>query len=156
MPTIPTYALCGELGCKNPRSKFTSSCIQHGGKDEQIYNPKYNANRAKYNKKYNTKQWEALRQRQLSKYPLCAGCQAEGRITPANVVDHLFPWTHISEQAFYINRFQSLCATHHATKTQLERHGIYRAFGIPDRDYARSDYARVMGVVDPSDAEADV
>jgi hypothetical protein len=72
---------------------------------------------------------------------------------PANVVDHLFPWSHISEQAFYINKFQSLCATHHATKTQLERHGIYRAFGFPERDYGRADYARIMGVADPSDKE---
>lgn len=150
MPSVPTYPLCHELGCKNESSRFNRFCLEHGGRDAQVYDPKYNANRTQYNKKYNTRQWEALRQRQLSKYPLCVACQAEGRIVPANTVDHLFPWTQISEQAFFINRFQSLCATHHATKTQLERRGIYRAFGDPHKDYTRSDYAHVMGVSDPS------
>lgn len=152
MPTIPRYEYCSELGCKNPRSKLNSKCLEHGGKDVRPYDPKYNKaeDRAKSNAKYNTKQWEVLRRIQLSKYPLCVGCQAEGRIVPATVVDHLFPWTHISEQAFYINRFQSLCTAHHSTKTQLERHGIYRAFGMPSKDYAKGDYARVLGVDDPS------
>ena len=153
MPTTPTYPLCHELGCKNISSKFNRFCIEHGGRDAQVYNPKYNANRKHFNKKYNTKQWEVLRQIQLSKQPLCIACQSEGIIVPALVVDHLFPWSQISEQAFYINRFQSLCATHHATKTQLEQHGIYRAFGTPPIDYGRGDYARVMGVTDPSDSE---
>ncbi len=152
MPSIPKYTKCGMLGCKNPKSRLNGYCIEHGGKDVRPYDPKYNsqAERAKANAKYNTRQWEALRIIQLSKHPLCIACQAEGRVVPATVVDHVFPWTHISEQAFYINRFQSLCATHHSTKTQLERHGIYRAFGVPDRDYAKGDYARVMGVEDPT------
>lgn len=154
MPVTPYNTKCQQLGCKNNRSALSLNCISHGGKDKTDYNPNYNVNRAKYNAKYNTRQWVALRQLQLSKNPLCAGCHAEGRIVPANVVDHLFPWSHISEQAFYINRFQSLCATHHATKTQLERHGIYRAFGSPERDYGRADYGRVMGVADPSDTES--
>lgn len=152
MPSIPKYTKCGSLGCKNPKSRLNGFCLEHGGRDVQIYNPKYNSkeDRARNNAKYNTRQWEALRVIQLSKHPLCIGCQAEGRVVPATVVDHLFPWTQISEQAFYINRFQSLCATHHATKTQLERHGIYRAFGMPHRDYGRADYARVLEVNDPT------
>ena len=154
MPIAPYNTKCQQLGCKNSRSALSVYCLSHGGKDKPLYNAKYNAKRKETNNKYYTRQWEVLRQRQLSKHPLCAGCQAEGRIVAANVVDHLFPWTQISEQAFYINRFQSLCATHHATKTQLERHGIYRAFGTPQRDYGRSDYAHVMGVADPLDAEA--
>lgn len=152
MPSTPRYDLCHELGCKNPSSKLNRFCLEHGGKDKHPYNPKYNkqADRAKSNARYNTKQWEVLRIRQLSRYPLCIGCQSEGRVVPATVVDHLFAWTHLSEQAFYINRFQSLCATHHATKTQLEHRGIYRAFGMPAHDYSLGDYARVVGVNDPS------
>ena len=155
MPTVPKYTKCSQLGCNNPRSKLLTSCIEHGGRDTHIYNPKTNQreDRKANGLMYKTRQWEALRQIQLSKHPLCAGCMAEGIVTAANTVDHLFPWTQISKQAFYINRFQSLCPTHHATKTQLEQHGIYRAFGTPTIDYARSDYARIMGVLDPSDSE---
>jgi len=153
MPITPYNTKCQQLGCTNTKSSLNAYCLAHGGRDKQRYNPETNKKRAETNKKYYTRQWAVLRQRQLSKYPLCAGCQAEGIITAANTVDHVFPWTQISEQAFYINRFQSLCPTHHATKTQLEQHGIYRAFGTPDKDYARSDYAHVMGVADPRDAE---
>lgn len=153
MPSTPSNTTCAELGCKNTKSKFNRFCIEHGGRDAQRYNPKYNQDREAFNAKYKTAQWQTLRQIQLSKHPLCIACQSEGRIVAASVVDHLFPWSHISEQAFYINRFQSLCAMHHATKTQLERHGIYRAFGVPDRDYKRGDYARVLGVADPRDSE---
>ena len=149
MPTIPSNTKCASLGCNNIKSRLNGYCIQHGGRDAQTYNPKTNKQREAFNAKYNTAQWVTLRQIQLSKYPLCVACHAEGRVTPATVVDHLFPWSHISEEAFYINRFQSLCATHHATKTQLERHGIYRAFGIPHIDYKQGDYGRIMGVNDP-------
>jgi 5-methylcytosine-specific restriction protein A len=153
MPTAPHNSKCSQLGCHNPKSKLNGYCIEHGGKDARQYKYNNTKERAAFGAKYNTAQWVKLRQIQLSKHPLCIACQAEGRIIAASVVDHLFPWSHISEQAFFINRFQSLCATHHATKTQLERHGIYRAFGMPHKDYARSDYARVMGVDDPKDAE---
>jgi 5-methylcytosine-specific restriction protein A len=148
MPSIPSNTTCAHLGCKNSKSKYNQYCIQHGGRDEQRYNQKYNRERKAFNDMYNTTQWLKLRQIQLSKHPLCVGCQAEGIIKAAKVVDHLFPWSHISNEAFIINRFQSLCTTHHSEKTQLEQKGIYRAFGTPHRDYTSADYARVMGTLD--------
>ena len=148
MPTIPINTKCATLGCPHPRSKLNGYCLQHGGQDQRVFNQKYNNTQArkKFNAKYNTRQWQSLRQIQLSKNPICAGCNANGIITPATVVDHLFPWSQISEQAFFINRFQSLCVTHHAEKTQLEQKGIYRAYGHPCIDYKQGDYLRVMGV----------
>ncbi len=150
MPSVPSTPYCRELGCKNPRSKLNGYCLDHGGRDKLKYEPKYNAARKEQSKFYKTRQWLAFRQIQLSKYPLCEGCRAEGTITAATVVDHLFPWTQIGNTAFFINKFQSLCAAHHATKTQLEQHGIYRRFGYNQTDYFFSDYARVVGV-DESD-----
>lgn len=145
MPSLPTYNKCRQLGCQNPRSKYNSYCLDHGGSDTPPYNPKWNANRTYSNDLYKTQQWQTLRQIQLSTEPLCAACKAEGIITAATVVDHLFPWTHIGKQAFYLNKFQSLCATHHATKGQLERRGIYRQFGQPHVDYTKDDYWGVIG-----------
>jgi 5-methylcytosine-specific restriction enzyme A len=148
MPTIPSYTKCSQLGCNNPRSKFNSCCIDHGGRDKQTYNPKYNQreDRKANGLMYKTKQWEVLRRIQLSKQPLCAGCMADGMVNAANVVDHLFPWTHISKEAFFINKFQSLCPTHHSEKTQLEQHGIYRRYGAIQKDFGINDYASEMGV----------
>lgn len=149
MPSTPSNPYCLELGCKNPKSKFNRFCMEHGGKDKQIFKTKRDSQRWENNAKYNTKQWETLRQIQLSRYPLCAGCEAEGIVTAANTVDHVFPWTHISEEAFFINLFQSLCPTHHATKTQLEQRGRYKRFGKPSIEYVKADYARILGF-DPS------
>lgn len=120
--------------------------MEHGGRDKQTYNPKYNQreDRKANGLMYKTKQWEVLRKIQLSKYPMCAGCLADGVVTAAKVVDHLFPWTQISKEAFFINRFQSLCPTHHAEKTQLEQHGIYRRYGAIRRDFSINDYATEM------------
>lgn len=149
MPTIPSNTTCTHLGCKNPKSKYNGYCIQHGGRDEQRFNQKYNKERKAFNDMYNTNQWLTLRRIRLSKNPLCCACEAEGIIKAAKVVDHVFPWAQISNEAFFINRFQNLCIPHHSEKTRLEQKGIYRAYGTPNRDYTRSDYARVMSVDDP-------
>jgi 5-methylcytosine-specific restriction protein A len=93
---------------------------------------------------YNTSQWLALRQIQLSKHPLCAGCEADNIVNAATVVDHIFPWKQINKEAFFINKFQSLCYDHHAEKTQLEQRGIYRRYGKPSVDLSRLDYMTLM------------
>ena len=103
------------------------------------------AQRKQFNAMYNTKQWASLRMAQLSKYPICSGCESEGIITPANTVDHLFPWSQHGRKSFYLNVFQSLCVIHHAYKTQLEQRGVYRRYGTPVRDYKQGDYERLFG-----------
>ena len=146
MPSVPKYSLCGELGCKNPKSEFNRFCMVHGGKNTPRYNPKINQDRKEFNDMYQTKQWKKLRQIQLSLYPMCAGCLMEGRYISANTVDHLFPWSQIGVTAFTYNQFQSLCSTHHAEKTQLEQRGIYRRYGSPVIDYSKDDYGAVMSI----------
>ena len=139
MPTVPSNTKCGTLGCKNNRSKFSTLCIEHGGRDTFDYK-RYNQSdkRMEATDKYNTKQWRTLRQIQLSQYPLCAGCKQDGIIKAGEHVDHIFPWQQIGAYAFTFNLFQSLCASCHSSKTQLERQGIFRAYG--DRDYTIKDY----------------
>jgi 5-methylcytosine-specific restriction enzyme A len=139
MPTVPTNQKCSTLGCKNTKAKFSSLCLEHGGRD--TFNAKrYNQTdkRKDATDKYNTKQWRTLRQIQLSQYPICAGCKQDGIIRSAEHVDHIFPWQQIGEMAFTFNLFQSLCPSCHSSKTQLEQQGIFRAYG--DRDYIAQDY----------------
>ncbi|MEI6485476.1 MAG: HNH endonuclease [Sphingomonadales bacterium] len=40
---------------------------------------------------YNTARWQRLRASHLRLSPLCIGCEAVGRITVANTVDHVLP-----------------------------------------------------------------
>jgi 5-methylcytosine-specific restriction endonuclease McrA len=143
MPSIPTNPKCSTLGCKQPRTKFSGLCLEHGGRD--TYNHK-RYNQTEHRKdaadKYNSKQWRTLRQIQLSQYPICAGCKADGIITSASHVDHIFPWSHIGEHAFTHNIYQSLCPACHTNKTQLEQQGIYRRYGY--RDYKAEEYRIVV------------
>ena len=145
MPTVPKQSVCSELGCNNPRTIFNTKCLEHGGRNKNVgYKPTRTKERTEFNSMYNTRQWQALRQIQLSQYPLCAGCNADGIVTPANTVDHIFPWSAYGKGAFFINYFQSLCPTHHAYKTQLEQEGVYRRYGPPTVDYCEDDYHRLL------------
>jgi 5-methylcytosine-specific restriction protein A len=145
MPTIPKFTKCLTLGCREERSKFNAYCMSHGGRDTYDHK-RYNSSEKRKAglDKYTSSQWRKLRQIQLSKHPLCAACLSEGRITSALHIDHLFPWSQLGEDAFYINVFQSLCHSCHSIKTTLEQRDIYRLYGIPTRDYKLSDYMSVM------------
>jgi 5-methylcytosine-specific restriction protein A len=144
MPSVPTYTKCSMLGCKSPRSKHNSYCIQHGGRD--TYNTKHNtqtSQRVEQIALYQTTQWQTLRQIQLSKQPLCQACLIEGVVTQAEHIDHLFPWMQLNKEAFYINLFQSLCAKHHREKTHLEQRGVIRYYNNVVTDFNLSDYPRL-------------
>jgi 5-methylcytosine-specific restriction enzyme A len=72
---------------------------------------------------YGTSRWKRRRRQQLREHPLCAMCEAIGRITPASVADHATP--HRGDpQLFWFGPLVSLCATHHSgTKQQQETRG---------------------------------
>ena len=145
MPTVPSTTVCSTLGCKNTKARFSSLCTEHGGRDT-FDHKRYNntKGRKEAGSKYNSSQWRSFRQIQLSKHPICASCATEAVVTPACHIDHVFPWSRLGDHAFIRNVFQSLCASCHTHKTQLEAKGIYRLYGTPNRDYIASDYHRVI------------
>ena len=114
MPYTPYNNKCAMLGCKQPKSKLNSYCIDHGGKE---YSQKQDG-------AYDSKLWKATRKRQLSLQPLCQACLCKGIITAAHHIDHVFPWRQIGQHAFTQNILQSLCAEHHSYKTGKEKHGV--------------------------------
>ena len=61
--------------------------------------------------------WREARALFLKQYPLCAFCQAEGKIVPATVVDHIIP--HRGEQRLFWDQtnWESLCKECHDKKT---------------------------------------
>lgn len=146
MPTIPTNGKCSVLGCRNTKSKYNSFCIEHGGRNT-FNHKRYNASdkRKESQDKYQTSQWRILRQIQLSTEPLCASCLANGIVTQAEHIDHVFPWRILGDNAFYHNLFQSLCQPCHSSKTSLEGRGIFRKYGKPNKDFTVIDYARLFG-----------
>lgn len=137
MPTYPRNTKCAELGCKEPRSKLTSFCIKHGGRD--------NLPRRETDSIYQTPAWRQIRQRQLSIQPLCQACLCRGKVEQAEHVDHLFAWKHIGKHAFLHNIFQSLCQPDHSHKTALEKQGVYTHYTLDgERSYTKDDYAYLV------------
>ncbi len=137
MPTLPTNTKCSSLGCKNPRSRLNSYCVEHGG-----INTVDTEQRKAFTSMYQTAQWKTQRQIQLSKQPLCESCLTNGKVVQANHVDHLFAWNKIGKQAFYNNIFQSLCTNCHSHKSAQEKQDIYTHYAT-GKQYSLNDYAYI-------------
>lgn len=76
--------------------------------------------RPDYRKWYGLAPWKRARLRFLAENPLCVECQRQGRITPANEVDHIVP--HKGNRELFWNRdnWQGLCSQCHSAKTMRE------------------------------------
>jgi len=68
---------------------------------------------------YNT-YWKQLRLSKLHRDPLCAHCQAKGRVTMATEVDHILPLKEGGTNNW--NNLQALCKSCHSKKTMTEFH----------------------------------
>lgn len=68
--------------------------------------------------------WSRLRASVLSRSPLCVMCQAQGRVTVANEVDHIVPIRLAPERRLDESNLQTLCKPCHSTKTAREDAGF--------------------------------
>ena len=80
--------------------------------------------RSKFSQWYASTRWRKLRERFLTRQPLCVYCQAEGKIEPANVVDHKVPHKGDLDLFWSEDNLQPLCKLHHdSTKASEEATG---------------------------------
>ena len=70
---------------------------------------------------YRSTAWRKLRAEQLRRQPLCECCLAQGRHTPAHIVDHIRP-VNRGGAPLDLENLQSLCAACHNRKSGAERH----------------------------------
>jgi 5-methylcytosine-specific restriction protein A len=75
---------------------------------------------ASYHSWYSDRRWRAARAIFLARHPLCLQCKAEGRSTPATVVDHEPP--HRGDRRAFWDQatWRQLCKPHHDAKTARE------------------------------------
>ncbi len=77
-------------------------------------------------KLYNTQRWKRWRRYWIEAHPLCALCEARGKITAATICDHVEP--HGGDAGrFWAGPFQSLCKLcHDGAKAEQENTGKLR------------------------------
>ena len=66
---------------------------------------------------YNTAQWQRLRKAKLAEQPLCQPCEARGKLTFANTVDHVKPINDGGDPFPDFNGLTSMCGRCHNEKT---------------------------------------
>jgi 5-methylcytosine-specific restriction protein A len=98
-PGCPGFCEPGQVYCKT-HLEFSSDRIR-GGADARGYDSR----------------WRAARKLYLHRHPLCAVCRAEGRLTPATVVDHIIPHRGDKDLFWDQNNWQPLCKACHDKKT---------------------------------------
>lgn len=84
---------------------------------------RYNSRRPERTAWYKTSEWQSLRARVLRSHPLCVMCEAQGKVTPAKLVDHIVPVVVAPDRMFDETNLQPLCQSCHNQKTADERRG---------------------------------
>ncbi|WP_425105475.1 HNH endonuclease [Ancylobacter sp.] len=68
-----------------------------------------------------TAEWDRAAKAYLASHPLCLGCTAEGRLTPATLVDHVEPHRGDMTKFWVMEMWQPSCRWHHdVVKKHLE------------------------------------
>lgn len=71
---------------------------------------------------YNSKEWELLREQALLRdVGICVHCMKNGKITLADMVDHILPIKFYWEYRLTLDNLQSLCNPCHAVKTAEDK-----------------------------------
>ncbi len=84
--------------------------------------PTYDERRGTANSRGYTYKWRKARRRFLRANPLCVLCHREGKVTAANVVDHITP--HRGDMTLFWDEngnWQALCERCHNAKSATER-----------------------------------
>ena len=101
---------CRHPGCPHLVEAGQLYCSEHAKLHERPSSAK---------RGYNNK-WRRVRAAYLRKHPMCVKCMAEGRFTPATVVDHITPHRGNPVLMWDENNYQALCKPCHDKKTWTE------------------------------------
>lgn len=105
---------CSYPGC--PELTADRYCDKH----QKQVTKEYDQRRGSAAERGYNHEWRKARNRFLAEHPLCVMCEREGKLTPANVVDHIVP--HKGDKVKFWDQlnWQGLCVHHHSLKTAKE------------------------------------
>jgi len=80
---------------------------------------------------YNAREWRELRAAKLKASPRCEPCEARGRATPANTVDHRVSINRGGSPFPPLSGLMSMCASCHNAKTWARDRGEGKGVAFP-------------------------
>lgn len=114
---------CAKPGCPELVDAGVTYCDRHR---RQRYKREDEQRGTAHQRGY-TRAWAKARKRYLAANPICVECDKEGRLTPATEVDHIEPHKGDRDLFWDESNWQSLCKSHHSSKTAREDGGWGRA-----------------------------
>lgn len=110
----------------NRPKAFNAPWVPKRTKEDRDRDHDASRNRSKpWRKWYKLAAWKRLRAQRLAVEPLCRMCRDDGRVTVANVCDHIRP--HKGNRALFFDfaNTQSLCKPcHDGAKQRMEKAGV--------------------------------
>lgn len=116
MPSLPN-----SRRKKTPRSKVQ---FKANGKANHKARIPFYGHTTENKEMYSTKEWEVIRTRALAANPTCPCCMLEGKLNPAQEVDHVQAHGGNPDLFYDIKNVWGLCVEHHRLKTAMESNGI--------------------------------
>jgi 5-methylcytosine-specific restriction protein A len=80
----------------------------------------YNRKRGSSTRQGYDARWRAARKHYLTEHPLCVECLKQGKLVPANIVNHIVPHKGDWQLFWDKSNWQALCKTCHDSKTARE------------------------------------
>ena len=102
---------CKAIGC--PELVIDGYCDTH----RRTTYKRQRDERPSWYRLYECKRWRDQRLIYLMDNPLCVVCAKDGRITPANTIDHIIDHKGCYDLFWDVSNWQSTCASCHSKKT---------------------------------------
>ena len=122
---MPLLKNCAYAGCRETVPFGVKYCEKHKNADAVF---KRNRDKASQREKTAARgygsPWRRARAEFLKRHPLCKKCEENGRITLAEVVDHVIPHKGDKQLFWDQNNWQPLCKPCHDIKTATEDGGF--------------------------------
>ena len=119
MPNKPARP-CRYPGCPHLTRHKTGYCDEHLRQTSQLYEK----DRGSASARGYDRRWQKYTRSFLAEHPLCTECQRQGRVTAAQVVDHIIPHRGDPELFWDTKNHQALCKPCHDRKTAREDGGF--------------------------------
>ena len=122
--------VCRTPGCPNTTTDRTGFCLTC----KKRRNKEYDKRRPSSSRRGFGGDWQRVRMAKLADTPLCERCQAEDRLTAAELVHHK-DGDHLNNEW---DNLESLCRTHH------ERHHVKERFAQDKPEQKEDDYVPTL------------